>query len=39
MDWRRYALAITIGLILGLGVWLVAGKSAAALKPLGDLLI
>ncbi|MBC7113593.1 MAG: cation:dicarboxylase symporter family transporter [Candidatus Methanomethyliales bacterium] len=41
MDWKKYALivAITVGFILGLGVGAVAGKSAAVLKPLGDLFI
>ncbi|MDH5810720.1 MAG: cation:dicarboxylase symporter family transporter [Candidatus Methanomethylicaceae archaeon] len=41
MDWKKYALivAITIGFILGLGVGFAAGKSAAVLKPLGDLFI
>ncbi|MGC8936627.1 MAG: dicarboxylate/amino acid:cation symporter [Candidatus Methanomethylicaceae archaeon] len=41
MDWKKYALivAISIGFILGLGVGLATGKSAAVLKPLGDLFI
>ncbi|MBS7619018.1 cation:dicarboxylase symporter family transporter, partial [Candidatus Bathyarchaeota archaeon] len=41
MDWKKYSLilAISIGFLLGLGVGLAIGKSAAILKPLGDLFI
>ncbi|MEM1573745.1 MAG: dicarboxylate/amino acid:cation symporter [Candidatus Methanomethylicaceae archaeon] len=41
MEWKKYALVILIAIffVFGLGVGFVAGKSAAVLKPLGDLFI